>query len=405
MKILQAPSNIANQPWALAQGLRALGHEAEVWHYGPDAFGFPADRRIDFPQNPGTRLLPLVTEAIERFDVIHFHNGRSLLPRQIDWLPGLWDLPVLREARRKIFMTFHGSDVRRRTEHLAMDPWSYFRFSDIACDEDEIAKRLAVIRTYANQMFVCSPVNATWVPDAGFHPRAIDLREWPYSDPPLRDVPLVVHVPSRRGTKGTDAVLKAVDAAKTAGLRFDFRLIEGVPNAQVRQIIQDADIVIDNLLLGDYEVTGLEAMAIGRTVISRITPIVAQTIGRDIPVLHADPDSIGEVLARAVGDPELRATGAKAARRFVEEVHDAPVVARRLVEAYEREGDVPPVGFPDWASLGETRRVERLEAEITELTAAIRARGREVILAGTRRGPFTLAGARIDRLLRSLRRR
>jgi hypothetical protein len=402
MKILQAPSNIANQPWALAQGLRALGHEAEVWHYGPNPFAFPNDRQVDFPQVPGTKLLPLVAEAIERFDVIHLHNGRSLLPRQIDWLPGLWDLPLLREARKKIFMTFHGSDVRLRSKHLDADPWSYFRFADVPCDEDEITKRLQVVRTYA-RMFVCSPVNRTWVPDAAFHPRAVDLRDWPYSDPPLRDVPLVVHVPSRRGTKGTDAVLKAVEAARDAGARFEFRLIEGVPNASVKQILQDADILVDNLLLGDYEVTGLEAMALGRTVISRVTPVVAETIGRDIPVLHADPDSFADVLARAVADPDLRAATGKASRAFVEEVHDAPVVAKRLVEAYERDGDVPPVGFPDWASLGESRRVERLEAELTELTAAVRAQGREVILAGTKRGPFTLIGARIDRFLRRLK--
>lgn len=406
MRILHAPSNIANQPWAIAQGLRALGHEVEVWHYGPNKFGFPADRIVPFPQVPGTGLLPLIAEAIERFDVIHFHQGRSLIPRQLDWLPGLWDLPLLREARKKIFFTFHGGDVWIPGKSADdSDQWQNLRYSDGGSGEDEILKRLNIIRTYANGMFVCSPMVQRFVPDAGFHPRAIDLRDWEFSVPPQRDVPVVVHAPSSRGRKGTDLILAAVEQARNAGLKFDFRIIEGVSNAEMRQALRDADILVDNLLLGDYEVTGLEAMALGRTVVTRVLPAVAETIGREIPILTADADTFPAVLERAVTDSELRIRLGAEGRRFVEEVHDSPVVARGLVEVYERTGHVGPVGFPDWASLGETRRVERLEAQVTELTAGLRASGKEVILAGTRRGPFTSIGARIDRFLRRMRRR
>lgn len=406
MRILHAPSNIANQPWAIAQGLRALGHEVEVWHYGPNRFNYPADRIVEFPQVPGTGLLPLITEAIERFDVIHFHQGRSLIPRQLNWLPGLWDLPILREARKRIFFTFHGGDVWIPSDETASDRWHAQRYADFTPGtEDEIRKRVNIIRTYATRMFVCSPMVQPFVPDAGFHPRAIDLRDWAFAPPHQRDVPVVVHTPSSRGRKGTDAIMAGVERARARGLRFDFRLIEGVPNAQMREVLRDADILVDNLLLGDYEVTGLEAMALGRTVITRVLPVVAETMGREVPILSADPDTFDEVFERALSDAELRAHLGKEGRRFVEEVHDAPVVARGLAEVYARDGDVSPVGFPDWASLGETRRVERLEAQVTELTAGLRAHGKEVILAGTRRGPFTLIGARIDRLLRRARTR
>lgn len=404
MRILHAPSNIANQPWAIAQGLRTLGHDVEVWHYGPNRFDFPADRFVPFPQVPGTGLLPLITEAIERFDVIHFHQGRSLIPRQQGWLPGLWDLPLLREAGKKIFFTFHGGDVWLPSAGITSDKWLAKRYADFGPrEEDEIRKRTNVIRTYANGLFVCSPMVQPFVPDAGFHPRAIDLRDWDVSAPHERDVPVVVHTPSSRGRKGTDVILEGVERARARGLKFDFRLIEGVSNAQMRTVLRDADILVDNLLLGDYEVTGLEAMALGRTVVTRVLPAVVEKIGREVPILSADPDTFAEVFERAVSDVGLRTHLGLAGRRFVEEVHDAPVVARGLVAAYERGGDVGPIGFPDWASLGETRRVERLEAQVTELTAGLRARGKEVILAGTRRAPFTLAGARIDRALRRLR--
>ena len=44
MKVLQAPVNTANQPWLMAQGLRLAGHDAEVWQYVPNKFGYAADR-------------------------------------------------------------------------------------------------------------------------------------------------------------------------------------------------------------------------------------------------------------------------------------------------------------------------------------------------------------------------
>ncbi|MCA1832144.1 MAG: glycosyltransferase family 4 protein [Actinomycetota bacterium] len=401
MKILHAPSNIANQSWAIAEGLRALGHEVEVWHYGPNKFDFPVDRAVPFPPERPGDLWKLVDEALERFDVFHFHYARSLIPRQVGSIPGLWDLPLYRSENKPVFFTFHGSDVRLRSKHVARERWSYFKYADVPCDEDDIRKRLAIIRTYASRLFVCSPVNETWVPDARFHPRALLVAQWPFVGQRNRDVPVVAHVPSRRSTKGTDVVLKAVEQAQSAGASFEFRLIENLPHAEVRAAMEEADILVDNLLLGDYEVTGLEAMCLGKTVIARLDDAVEKTMG-PVPVLNANPDTFAGVLARAIGDADLRKQLGEQAREFVEKNHDATVVARRILPEYENPAGTPPTSFPDWAALSSARREERLEEMIVELRTALASHGKEVVVAGTRRGPFTRLGAKIDALLRRL---
>lgn len=404
MRILQAPSNIANQAWSIAEGLRALGHEVEVWHYGPNKFSYPADRAVPFPPEKPVDLWRLIERALQTFDVFHFHYARSLVPRQVGTIPGLWDLPLYGGAGKPAFFTFHGSDVRLRTEHMEADRWSYFRFADVPCDEDDIRKRLEIIRTYAAGMWVCSPVNRRLVPDAGFHPRALLVAEWPFVGPVNREVPVVVHAPSRRSTKGSDIVLREVEKAQERGLKFEFRVLEGLSHAGLRDALSKADVLVDNLLLGDYEVTGLEALCMGKTVITRLTDPVFAQMG-EVPILSADPDTFGEVLERAVTDHRLRESLAEAGRGFVERHHDAKIVADKILTGYRSPAKPPALSFPGWASIGGSRGEERLERQVTELRTALRSRGREVVVSGTRRGPFTRIGSAIDAVLRRLVRR
>ncbi|MGZ7032850.1 MAG: hypothetical protein ACXVIJ_12885, partial [Thermoanaerobaculia bacterium] len=208
---------------------------------------------------------------------------------------------MYRAFGKRVFFTFHGSDCRLKSVHVAENKWSYYRFSDVPCDEDDIMKRLNIIRTYADGLFICSPVNKRYVADAAFHSRAIITDDWPFVGPSRKDRPLVVHVPSARGTKGTDVVLRAVEQAQQKHLPFEFRLLEGVPHAEMKDVLSEADILVDNLLLGDYEVTGLEALCLGKTVITRMDDVVSEVMG-DVPILNADPDTFIDVLERAVSD-------------------------------------------------------------------------------------------------------
>ncbi|MCA1832141.1 MAG: hypothetical protein ABR548_01590 [Actinomycetota bacterium] len=404
MRILHAPTNIANQAWCIATGQRALGHDVEVWHYGANPFAYPCDRAVAFPpENPGD-VFDLMVEALGRFDVFHFHFGRSLIPRETGSIPGLWDLPLYRALGKRVFFTFHGSDVRLKSIHVAENEWSYYKFAEVVCDEDDIAKRLEIIRTYANGMFVCSPVNTRFVPEAAFHPRAIVTEDWPYVGPTRTDDPLVVHIPSARGTKGTDVVQRVVADAQARGLKFEFRILENLPHAEMKRVLADADIVVDNLLLGDYEVTGLEALCLGKTVITRMDEAVFERMG-EVPILNANPDSFVEVLEKAVKGSRLRKKLAEEGRQFVEKHHDATVVAGQLIAAYEKPQRPLPLGFPDWASLTDLRKEERLEKKILELQTLLRTRAGEAKPVRPPLGRFARLGAKVDAGIRKLRRR
>ena len=99
---------------------------------------------------------------------------------------------------------------------------------------------------------------------------------------------VILHVPSRRGTKGTELILAGLDRLRADGVAFDLRLLEGVSHAEARAAIQDADIVVDNVLTGDYEVVSIEAMASSRVAVANVQAAAAEAYP-DAPVVERRP--------------------------------------------------------------------------------------------------------------------
>ena len=363
MRILHAARNIANQGGYAVAALRRLGHEAEVWEYGPaSAFNFPVDRRIPLDGRDPRIFWDTFRDALDRFDVFHFHFGRSLFADQWGGVPPLWDLPIYRALGKKVFFTFHGSDCRIRSIHLETNPWSYYRTSEIAADDDRTLKVIQVVRTYADAMFVVSPDYLSFIPDAVVMPRLIDLAEWPEQEPAQREIPTILHVPSRRGTKGTERIVAGLRTLEAEGVRFNLRLLEGVPHDEARRAIQDADIVIDNVITGDYEVVSIEAMASSRVAVANVFPEVAAAYP-GAPVYSVNPDTFVERMRALVADVDGRRAMAARGRAHVATTHDAPVIASRLLEFYAApSAPVPQRAFPDWISLDSQRKIEHLES-------------------------------------------
>jgi len=378
MRILHASRNVANQPGYLVEALRRLGHEAELWQYDPSPFGFPADRTIPVGARDPKVFWATFLEAIDQFDVFHFHFARTLFPKSWEGVPPLWDLPIYRILGKRVFFTFHGSDCRIREIHERVNPWSYYRYSDVKADDDLTRKTIEVVRTYADRMFVTSVDLLEFVPEAEVAPRVIDLVAWPERSAETRAVPRILHVPSRRGTKGTDLILAGLDRLRADGVAFDLRLLEGVSHSEACAAIQDADIVVDNLLTGDYEVVSIEAMAASRVAVANVQPGSTEA-HPDAPVVSVNPDTFVETMRGLIADPEDRRRLGALGRPYVARVHDAMVVAGQLVAAYEAPAEpVRPRSLPDWLSLSPSRTIEGRDRRIAELEQELaRVRRRE----------------------------
>ena len=78
----------------------------------------------------------------------------------------------------------------------------------------------------------------------------------------------------------------------------------------------------------------VEAMSLGKPVISYVLPELVPTYPDGFPVVIADPETIEGVLAHWIDRPKERRDVGRASRDYAERVHDCRVVARRLVDVY-----------------------------------------------------------------------
>lgn len=347
----------AGQPGLLARGLSARGVDAVSLCIGPNRLQYPVDMHIEATDLQSMRSV--VSDICPAFDIIHLHGYPPFFSRGPIKLPMGLDILALKAAGKRVVVHFRGTEARIASEFAAKNPYHYVHDDPEGLfqkyPESAVRAYIAFWRALADEILVVDPELQSYVPEATIVERAIDLDEWRHVGISDRACPVVVHAPSRRGVKGTEHVLAAVHALRAAGVNFDFRLVEGLTNAEARQLYREADIVIDQLRIGWYGVLAVEAMALGKPVISYIRDDLLGTFGGEPPVAVANPETIGTVLRDLILSPSLRRNVADAGHRYCLAHHDARIVAQKCTAIYERllAQPAPRIDIPGYfAALG-----------------------------------------------------
>jgi glycosyltransferase involved in cell wall biosynthesis len=331
MKVLHAPAEIAGQASTLAKALRALGVEAHSLAYNP---GFPQytpdemhdyDERSVVPRYAG--YLKSLAAHLGRYDVYHFHFGRTLVP------PHNPDLPLYRATGGRVVFHHHGCDIRNRAHMIATH-------THAACTECEPfcspARQRMIGRAaarHADVEFVSTPDLLESAPRAEHLPVAIDLADYPVQ--PVRKAPkLVLHAPTNRLIKGTRYVEAAFDLLRPRFPDVTFRTVERMPWHELRALMAEADVVVDQVFMGWYGMVAVEAMALGKPVLCYMRPDFEPRLAGD-PIVRTTKETLAEDLARVLTDADRESLAARG-RAFVERENAAPVIAARLIQTYER---------------------------------------------------------------------
>lgn len=310
MRVLHAPVEIAGQAGASVLGLRAIGVEAQL--AAPrHPFGYRPSP--DFVLEGGrVRYLTRAFRAARRCDVFHFHYGQS-------FVSGNRDVPLLRGT---VVAEFHGSDVRMPSLEGARNPHY------VAIPGEDDAQATARMERWAQltggHAIAADPQLDLFLARHFEHIHRVPLRIDVASLAPGGGGRGVLHAPSDVAAKGTVHVRAAVRA-----LGLDYVEVRGAGRAELHEALTHADIVVDQLCLGSYGALAVEAMAMAK-------PVVCNVVHGDAPIVRADPTNIAAVLGDLAGEPARWRELGIAGRQYAERVHDAPVVARRLVEIYER---------------------------------------------------------------------
>ena len=130
-------------------------------------------------------------------------------------------------------------------------------------------------------------------------------------------------------------MLKAVEELRREGYEVDLMLVENLPHHKALEVYARADIVVDQLLTGWYGVFAVECMALGKPVCVYIKDDLTNYIDGST-LINANPTNIKQRLIELIEDPSLRKEVSQNGRQYVERVHDADVVCKRMVkDVYE----------------------------------------------------------------------
>jgi hypothetical protein len=373
LRILHCPTLVGGNPAQLARAEREVGLHSTAITFRQDTFAYATDtvwcRPTDSFWRAEMRRFSLLWHALRHYDLIHFNFGRTILPQYTPassgtavgyprWLYTLYgvyawplemrDLPVLKRAGKGIVVTYQGDDARQgdfcRThfdihavEHT--EPGYYSAASDA-----KKRQRITTVAKYADRIYALNPDLLHVLPArAEFLPYGnVDLRDWvPGRSHHLAPQRLtVVHAPTHRGVKGTPYVLRAVQRLQSEDkLDFDFVLVEGLSHAQARRLYQQADLLVDQLLVGWYGGLAVEFMALGKPVICYIREpdlqFLPAAMRQDLPILRATPSTLYDVLKAwlTLYRHTLPSVGQRS-RAYVERWHDPLRLADYLKGEY-----------------------------------------------------------------------
>lgn len=325
-RVFHSPIEIAGQMGTLVSGLQQFGHTA----VGYNTF----ITYLNYSPNLFHGLLNYVIEEYNKtkynYDIMHFHLACTL---GYDFT----DLDQMLAEGKKLIMHHWGNDVRLAEKSKQFSP--YLIDPCNPCLDWYMIERLKKISARCKNVIIQDyelyPYVKDYYPNIYILPLAYRVSETvPHFPDPNKKVPLIVHAPTQPGFKGTATIEATLDLLRQHGYAFEYRRIEHLSNAEAIALYKQADIVIDQILVGSYGVLSVENMALGKPVVCYIREDLESTYPSPVPVINANPTNLYQNLIPYLTDASLRFHTGLKSREYALQVHDVPVVIPKLLNIY-----------------------------------------------------------------------
>jgi len=354
LRILCGVASDAAQFEALVQGLRRLGHGAEL---NPWVCDSGKDERVSWrwmKRGDGSGgSVKSMANVGSCYDIVHL-DARLLISEWGDLeLEALLDLMYLKSIGLKIFVSFYGWEMRVESVFERKNP-----HSEGLCESGKAAlfgdlPRRTKFRMRQFVEAICDGILVSNLEMKEYvgHPSIVVRRAVldsgihdPFSE--HRPIPVIGCYRSGVDQYGESCVEGAVKQLTNDGIKCKLRYIDGEDRAKVEREIRVVDIFIGQLNIGDYGEMEVEAFSLGKPVICFIRDDFAYYYGESLPIANANPDTVGEVLRDLMDSPRKRIEMGEAARKFFKENHEAGVVAKEVLNLYKISEK--PISEVDW---------------------------------------------------------
>lgn len=354
MKVLHLPTEVGGNAWGLSRAEKTLGLDSEVLVSRSSWLDYPADIKLNLQNNSSKplkfyKLAKTFFKVRDQYDIYHFNFGSSLLHSLGSPLQ-LLDLPFY-HANAKLFVTYNGCDARQKdwtVSHRAVSACNNDECTGGWCNDGSIdrARRSAIekMSRHVEHMWAVNPDLLNFLPEgkSSFLPYSIAMPDVKPVRPKTFGKLKILHAPTNQVIKGTKHLYQALKRLEeTHGDCYELLLVEGVAHAASLEIYSQADVVVDQLLIGWYGGFAVEVMLLGKPVIARIEQddlhFIPKAMANDLRnvVLDAGPDTVYERLVWCVENRSALVSRGEGAREYASKWHDPMYVAGITREAYE----------------------------------------------------------------------
>ena len=324
-RILHCPENLGNNAKRLSDHEKKLGFNSWSISLKKDAYGFKADQTL---VKGGSFILGelarwrLLWIAIFSYDIIHFNNGKTIMPHRVPFssvrartntlialfysiyagiFEGL-DLPILKAFGKTIYFTYQGSDARYSSHYTKLhneDVLAGLNPDYLSPKADKYKKRrIARSEKFADGIYCLNPdllrnftSKASFLPYYNVDINLIETHSI-FDKPTIH----VVHAPSKRDIKGSTYIINALNKICKDNPNVDFTLVENMINDDAQRIYKTADLFIDQLIVGWYGGVAVELMARGVPVMCFLEDTSdienVQELVKEIPIIATSIDTL-----------------------------------------------------------------------------------------------------------------
>lgn len=305
--------------------------------YVPNYLNYDLDfsQKLDViaPENASELRLLNTVDLISDFDIFHFVFNTSLAVNCTDLIP-------LKRLGKKVFMHNLGSEIRIPEIARGHHPyWQYAEDYLSALNGDQIKQNIHAIASWIDHSIINDYEMRSYVQNDYKHVHMIglpiNLEAYTFSPQIKRPFIHVVHAPTNRSVKGSIYFEKAVqELSKKYPIKYT--RVEKMDHHEAMKFYRDADIVLDELIIGTYGSLTIECMAMGRCVATFINPSFLTPHNEEIPVWSVNIDNLIPRLDELMGSFELRESLSLKARAYVERNNDIKIIGTKLLEVYKK---------------------------------------------------------------------
>lgn len=286
--------------------------------------------------------------SIYNFDIIH-HPAHGFLLR-FTYLLNRFEGTLIKLSSCKNIILPYGADIwmYSRINNTELRHALLLSYPNAAKNETKIKRRINYWINHCSIFFPILQIDGVGYWDLLCYSNwAIDEKSWLFNHNFSNEkngkdkIVKILHSPNHRGVKGTEFIIKAVEDLKNEGLKVELILLEKVSNDFVKDVMNDTDILIEQLVVA-HGLSAVEGMAKGLTVISnfededRNKAFRTYSYLNECPIVSASPENIKTVLRQLVTNPELREQLGRAGRAYVEKYHSYSYSQYLFGEIYKK---------------------------------------------------------------------